>query len=99
MCVLGSRAQFCVNDKLKEKIERKETTKSLDESCKDLRATFDCYYGRNNRLKPLVTAMDKMTVWDIEDAVMLGECTACGRIYCVLFDCCLWCTVLIVDDC
>eukprot|EP01034_Spumella_vulgaris_P023649 gene23649-29890_t len=72
MCVLASRKQTCINHDLKDRIEQNKTKKSLDESCREERMST-CAYGRPNKLQPLVRAMAKMTVWDIEDAVMLGN--------------------------
>ena len=70
MTVLGSRSHFCVNKSAKNPPDG-EVKKSVDDACRSLALTRSCRYSHN--LVPLSNALEKIAVWDIEDAIQNGE--------------------------
>jgi hypothetical protein len=73
MCILGSRAHYCINNSVLEKsqINGKLQKDKVNELCAELRSSPYCHYKRDTSRAE--NALRLARVWDIEDAVKIVE--------------------------
>jgi len=67
MCLLTSRSQLCVNLKVKEAVG----DRSIDEICRESVDASSCSYAFKS--SAVAEQLSKDVVWDIEDAVRVGQ--------------------------
>ena len=69
-CILGSRQQLCVNSSVKNEAEVHNI--ALNECCNKAILNRQCRYTNNNVVDNLVSKLNKLKVWDIEEATNQG---------------------------